>query len=283
MSLPVVSTLTAPEDRKEIALLKEVRTSLNPDADDLTKEEIKEAVKEQVLTTFIEKFPRVERRFVDPPIQLQNYGLISFVPAKGATPNEKGVFGFAKLRGNFATAEEASLHARELVKKHDSYHKIYTTFVGRPFPITLSSNYSKEVDEVQLNKEIENTYNADVKTKREKELKEMKEIQEREKNLTAEIKRETDDPLEHYTTIQVKRANLIWTLKKTIDKIEEMKKSLKETRAEIATMDEEDSELKKNYFQKFMEARKKVGMTEEQHADNFIKYMVEDLETELGF
>ena len=31
---------------------------------------------------------------------MQRIGLLSFVPAKGATPNSKGIYGFAKMRGN---------------------------------------------------------------------------------------------------------------------------------------------------------------------------------------
>ena len=37
------------------------------------------------------KFPRVDRVYADPAIVNQVYGLISFVPAKGAKPNENGV------------------------------------------------------------------------------------------------------------------------------------------------------------------------------------------------
>ena len=138
MSEKIISTLTAPEDR-----VGATRTTiLNPESDDfkeaLTPAETREAVKELYDTNMVTRFPRVERRFADEPEQNQIYGLISFVPAKGATPNENGVFGFAKLRGNYPSIQEATLRAQTIIRKTDSYHKIYTSYVGRPFPITLS-------------------------------------------------------------------------------------------------------------------------------------------------
>ena len=48
-------------------------------------------------TAYTEKFPRVDRTYADPPPLMQTIGLL-FTPAKGATPNENGVFGFIKLR-----------------------------------------------------------------------------------------------------------------------------------------------------------------------------------------
>ena len=60
---------------------------------------------------FIKKFLSVERRYADPVDALQRIGLISFTPAKGATPDSQGVYGFAKLRGNYPTDNEANERA----------------------------------------------------------------------------------------------------------------------------------------------------------------------------
>ena len=74
----------------------------------LTNDEAIEALKELNITSFVEKFPKIDRTFADPSISMQNYSLFSFIPAKGASPNEQGIFGFAKIRGTYQSELEAS-------------------------------------------------------------------------------------------------------------------------------------------------------------------------------
>ena len=153
---------------------------MDQNASVLTDPQLTEAMKELNVTAFVERFPQVERRFVDPPIDMQKIGLISFVPAKGATPDEQGIFGFAKLRGNFATETEANEQAERIVRNIDSYHQIYHTYVGRPFPLTLSSDYSASVTRVDLQQATSSAIGNAVREKREKEQKEIEEIKNRE-------------------------------------------------------------------------------------------------------
>ncbi len=40
----------------------------------------------------------VNRRYIDPPVEGQNLGLLSFIPAQGATPNQKGFYGYVASR-----------------------------------------------------------------------------------------------------------------------------------------------------------------------------------------
>jgi len=131
------NSLTCPEDRDRINKWKPDQT-----APVLTQEQADEALKELNNTAFTDKFPRIERTYADPILPMQYIGLISFTPAKGATPNENGVYGFAKLRGNFSSEIEANERAEFIIRNIDSHHQIYHTYVGRPFPITNSSKYS---------------------------------------------------------------------------------------------------------------------------------------------
>ena len=62
---------------------------LDTTADSLTKQQLGEAMQTLNVTSFVERFPQVERRFADPQLDNQKIGLISFVPAKGAKPNEQ--------------------------------------------------------------------------------------------------------------------------------------------------------------------------------------------------
>jgi len=272
------SSLTTPEDRDQTNRWK-------PDLSSppLTNEEAKEALKELNVTSFIEKFPRVDKTYQDPAVPMQNIGLISFVPAKGATPNEKGIYGFAKLRGNYATELESNQRAEFIIRNVDSYHQVYHCYVGRPFPITCSSDYSAVTDEIDIRKETTATISNSIKEKKEIEQRQIQEIKEREEKLLEESKQETVDPYEEYITQRVKKAQLIFTYLEHEKKMKEIKEILIKTRAVIKTFDEDFPDFQKSYFEKYKKAREEAGIkeNEEDTQSNFIKYMVEDVD--LGF
>jgi hypothetical protein len=114
------NSLTAPSDRDPAKTYKP-----NQGHPPLSEDEVKNAMSELNNNSFVKKFLRVERRYADPVEPMQRIGLISFVPAKGATPNDKGIYGFAKIRGNYPTDQEASERAEFLIRNADSYHQIY--------------------------------------------------------------------------------------------------------------------------------------------------------------
>lgn len=270
----LTNTLTTPEDRGDSKTIESLKQSTPP----LNNEQTIQAMQQLNKTAFVERFPEVERRFADPPVELQKIGLISFVPAKGATPNESGVFGFAKLRGNFATPVEANLHAEHLIRNVDSYHQIYHTYVGRPFPITVSSDYSQEVEKVDLQKEVSSTIREDVRKKREKEQQDIEEIKKREKELLADVKKEKEDDDDRYTTLRTKKAQLTWTLLETKKKVSEMINLIAKARKEIEDLEHENPSLTEVYYQKYLDARRQAGLQVDPATigNTFMKYMVED-------
>ncbi len=267
------SSLTTPEDRNLDNKWKpDLKTRL------LNEEEVEIAMSELNNTDFVEKFPRVDRTYADPAINLQTYGLISFVPAKGATPNENGIFGFAKLRGNFASEMESNQRAEYLIRNVDSYHQIYHVYVGRPFPITSSSKYSAEVSEIDIRKEMTKTISENVKSKRDEEQQAMKEIKDREDKLIEESKRDEVDPYDEYITLKVKKAQLSWTYLEHDKKMKEIKDIIIKTRQQLVDMDEKYPEYQTTYFEKYMKAREDAGLKESKQdvEANFIKYLVEE-------
>ena len=272
------NSLTSPEDRDS-----ENKWRPDQSSSPLTNSEAQEAISALDNKSFTDKFPRVDRTYADPAINMQNIGLISFVPAKGATPNESGIFGFAKLRGNYSTEMEASQRAEYLIRNVDSYHQIYHTYVGRPFPITASSKFSAETSEIDIRKETAKTISQNVKDKKDEEQKIIQEIKEKEERLIAESKREDVDPYEEYITMRVKKAQLIFTYLEHQRKMEEVKNILIKTRKTVSDMDDTYPEFKNSYYKKYMDARVEAGIkeTEEESQNNFIKYMVEDVD--LGF
>ena len=267
------NTLTAPSDRDRSTPFR-----LDQNIPPLNQDETNCAMLKLNNTAFTKNFPEVERRYTDPSIGAQKIGLISFVPAKGATPNEQGVYGFAKLRGNFATEQEANEHAENLIRNHDSYHQIYHTFVGRPFPLTISSDYSATVNRVDLQKQLTTAVGEDVKKKREKEQSDIEEIKNREKELIEDVKKTEENRDDYYTTLKVKKAQLTWTYIETEKKMQQIADSIARSRKEIEEMDAKDSSLNTVYYDKYMNARRDAGLSTDkiEAGQSFIKYMVED-------
>jgi len=245
----------------------------------LTAEEVKDAMSELYITDFTKKFRRVEQFYADPAIPNQTFSLVSFVPSKGSTPDKDGVYGMLKVRGVFATEDEAMQKAENLIRNVDSYHSIYNTYVGRPFPLAASKKYIKDTTEVDIKKKVVEDTSAEVRKKRDEERKVMKEIQEREKELLQDVEKKEDDPYDVYTELMVKKAQLSWTYHETLKKMEEMKKSIIKTREEVSKMREENADYHAQYMDRFVQARSKVGMPTDQNS--FVKYMAEDLD--LGF
>lgn len=245
----------------------------------LTEQQVRDAMAELHITDFTSKFPRVEKFYADPAVPNQTFSLVSFTPSQGATPDKDGVFGMLKVRGTFSSEDEAMLRAEWLIRNVDSYHAIYNTYVGRPFPLAVSKKFITDTTEVDIKKKVVEETSADVRKKRDEEKQVMKEIQEREKELLADVEKKEDDPYDVYTELMVKKAQLTWTYHQTLGKMEEMKKNIIKAREEIAKMYAENSDYHAQYMDKYMEARKKAGLPATD--DSFIKYMAEDLD--LGF
>lgn len=272
-----INSLTSISDRGDGVYKSQVG------APPLTDKEAEAAMAQLVDTSLIDKFPKVERQFADPPIHLQTFGLVSFVPSKGATPDKDGVFGFMKIRGNYASQTEASERCEYLIRNVDSYHGIFQAYVGRPFPVTIDPKYSAKVDQIDIRKKATETISEDVKNKRDQEKKDIEEVKEREKRLLEEGKEDyVPDPYERYTVLNVKKAQLVWGYHKTVKELEKMKEIIIKTRAQIKEMDEQNPNFSQEYFERYLKARRDAGIPDEYNTEeNFVKYMVEDID--LGF
>jgi len=269
------NSLTSPLDKVQ----NPPSSSYNLGAPSLTEQEVKEAMAELNVRDIVHKFPRFEKFYADPQLGNQNYALVSFVPSKTATPDADGVYGMLKVRGTFATEDEAMLRAEYIIRNGDSYHSIYSSYVGRPFPLAVNKKYITDTTEVEIKKKIVESTSTEIRKKREEERQTMKEIQEREKELLADIERKEIDPYDSYTELMVKKAQLSWTYHQTLQKMEEMKKNIIKAREEIKTMREQNEDYHEQYMGPDMEARTKAGLPATD--DSFIKYMAEDLD--LGF
>jgi len=268
------SSLTAPEDRN-------LENRWRPDQSSraLSEDEVNVAIQTLNNTSFTEKFPRVDRTYADPPVPMQNIGLISFIPAKGATPNKNGIYGFAKIRGNYSTEIEANQRAEFLIRNVDSYHQVYHAYVGRPFPLTESSDYSAATSEVDIRRDTAESVSSNIKDKKMEEQRTVDEIKQREEDLLTASRNDTVDPYEEYITLRVKKAQLSWTYLEHQKKLEEVKNIIVKTRTQISELEETNPEFVNSYYEKYMKARRDAGIveSEEDLKNNFIKFLVEDV------
>jgi|688.fasta_scaffold185317_2 hypothetical protein len=258
------------------------KTLTNEQRADLTSDQTEQARQALVKDNLL--FPRSVKAIHDPVILGQEYGLVSFTPAKDVKPNANGIYGVFKLRGNFATLDESQSYAEKLIRNHDSYNEIHTVRVGQCIPLSKKTELVDETNTIDLNKEVEAIVSNDVKEKRQKERVEMKTIQEREQQLLKENKEILDgeyqqDPLDQYIMLRVKKAQLMWTLAETRKRIEnEVIPAIKRTKEDIQKMNQEYPEFDKQYYQRYIDARESVGIKDQDKLNYsyFMQYLLDE-------
>jgi len=265
-------SLISPSDKSNL----EIKTNEPKQVEPLNINELKEAMTH--LNKDI-KFAQVDRYYADPLQINQKIALFSFIPSKEAKPDKDGIYGMAKIRGIYATEEEANERAEFLIKNVDSYHEIFHSFVGRPFPITTSDKFSLEIKNIDIRKKTTDIICEDILDKKRKEKQEMKEIADKEKKLLEESKRainnEPQDVFEEYITENVKRAQLIWTFQETKKKLDQMKETFKSATLKIRELNDLHPDFQDKYKDKYMEARRESGIPDDN--DSFIKFLGLDL------
>jgi hypothetical protein len=190
-----------------------------------------------------------------------------------------------KVRGVYASEEEANDRAEHIIRYVDSYHEIYHCHVGRPFPITTTDMYSNDIKSIDIRKKTTDTISEDILSKKRDEKKQIEEIKQKEKALLDESRRaQNDEPLdsfEVYITEQVKKAQLIWTFIETKKKLEQMKDSISKSKNVIFDLENEHPDYQSKYKERYYEARKEAGLPDDKDENSFIKYLGIDLEDDI--
>jgi ribosomal protein S18 len=226
---------------------------------ELRHEEVSEACAE-LLVRENPLFRKIDNKFRDPKIVGQEYALFSFLPAIGASPNKFGVFGYAKVRGNFATEEEAQQHAIGLIQKVDSTHSILTTTVGCPFPLALNNKTQLETNEVNLNKDAQDAFEKMHKKETEEERQNKKEVLERKKQLEKSVDDDEISAVDQYITERVKIAHGVFRIIEMRKDIELIKRRILETNKILETAETEFPEILDQFKDKFNEVSKSTGV-----------------------
>jgi molecular chaperone DnaK (HSP70) len=241
---------------------KEILSNRDGGRVNLTNDEFKEANKLLNETGFVEKFSRTFKYSADPIFRDQIYCLHSFVPSKGAKPDKDGVFGMIKFRGTFPSQQETNEKAEEIIREMDSYNSVFHGYVGKWFPVTKSSKYTREVHEIDIQKKTKGIVSDSIKQKRKEDRQEIEQINQREKELREDvkIKPEDRDPIERYIELKVKKANCMHTLERYKKDIEKLQKIVDNSQEILSTLDEENSDFKDKYVDIYRKAREQVGL-----------------------
>ena len=153
-------SLVSPSDRKNMPYApKNVEEPLNADQIQQAME-----VKSKDIT-----FAQVDRYYADPYQPNQKIALVSFVPSSGAKPDKDNIYGMMKVRGVYATEEEANERAEFLIRNVDSYHEVYHAYVGRPFPVTTSEGFANEVKKIDIRQKTTDVISEDILNKKKAE------------------------------------------------------------------------------------------------------------------
>lgn len=260
------SSLTAPADKTKA--FQAIKATLS----DTEVEDAKAVLQKDI------RFAQVEQHYADPPQFNQKITLVSFIPSKGARPDKDNIYGMMKVRGVYATEDEANERAEFLIRNVDSYHEIYHCHVGRPFPITTSEVFSDEIKTIDIKQKTTDIISEDILTQKKNDRQQIDEIKQKEKALLDESKRaqnnEPADPFETYITEQVKRAQLLWTYVETKKKMVTMKENIEKASSMIDASDAEHPDFYQKYKERYYLARKEAGLPEDGTDENsFIKYL----------
>lgn len=229
-------------------------------------------------------------KFSDPVLAGQVYALFTFIPSKGATPDERGTYGMIKSRGNFQTLEDANKWAETLVKSN-AYMNVATGYVGEFYPVTADiSKWCNNIQTVDVDQHVKESVSNHIKNVRKAENSELKTLKDRRKKLvdiSDQAQKENKTTLEiegedeFYTTLRTKKAQLSWTYLELIRRLKQVADSWVVTSKEISEFDEKSQHFSQEFYQRFVEARDAVGIRDMSDQDqNFIKYMNEDIDVQ---
>lgn len=237
-----------------------------------------EAELQQAFRKLVTRYPKIETRFIDAVIPPnQTFCNFSFVPAAGAKPDTKGMYGVVKFRGAFATEQDAEAQAVKIIETSDAYHHIHMGLTGHPMPLVTDDNddFTLEVQSVGLKETLQKEMSEDMKKRREKEKKELDEAKARadtlKKKEEAAIRGEVDE-FDQYTTLRVKRANLIFSIYESLKNTKRLKDTLTATITQIENMDAKDSRFAKDVSERYRNACREVGIPDEKN--NILRFLV---------
>jgi len=237
----------------------------DPSRQSLTHEQLQEEKTRLVNKEFTKLEYPIKRKFrVDPKVAGQVYGLVSFVPSKGAFPDSEGCYGVLRLRGNFGTELEADKWSDMIVRDFDNFAEIDYVYVGNDFPLMDTNEiYTRTTREIDVRKLTNDVVKAAQKEKEHKERKEIEDIQNRERKLLdkthSQEEDESYDDLDFYVKLRFKKANALYTIHEAEKKMKEAHEVVQKTAKEIEDMDAKHPDFKDEFLARYEQAIKNIS------------------------
>jgi len=235
-----------------------------------------EDAKKELFSKRISKFQREMKSRIDPPINGQYFGLVSFIPSKGAIPDSDGCFGVMKFRGAFSNPSEAETWGEHLLREHDTTAEIDVVHIGKHFPICANNaEYCNTTREIDIRKKIDDTVKADIRAKKQEEQKQIDDVTKRQQKLLdkslEEEKDTTYNDIDYYTQLRVKKAQNLSLIDDASERIKEAEAAIANTQVEIDKLDAEYPEYASNFLEKYQQALAEVGTKVEENP--LVKYL----------
>lgn len=261
----IASVLTTPNQNLNTKVTAPECIKSNPvdtTRDPLNKEELVSARETLVHKDFIKlQFPRTRKVRSDPEIVGQKFALVSFIPSAGATPDEDGCFGVAKVRGCFNTLEDADEKSDDLIRNYDSYAEIDVVYVGKEFPVMKNNEvYVRETREVDVRNILDKNTRKYLEDKRKKEKEIIEDIKRRQKEIEETPEQEDKDSLDYYIKVRVKRANAMMRKNEANSVIKQCANVIEKTGSELADIEEKHPDFTEIYLDRYEKVLKESGI-----------------------
>lgn len=260
------------------------------------------ALAKNELVKGVDTFPRINRRFVDPPKAGEpKFALFSYIDhpdvemvkfldeiKDSLKPKHKKqleelqgrrqlVKGVGKIRGAYVTQQEAEQQAEEIVREVDSVNSVFTCIVGAPFPL-VTEGMAEEISEVDLQQQTEHAIAQNVRKKRQKDQKEMEDMKSREEELMRSAEKDPNaDDEDNYIAQRVKLAHLRHIIQEHVKKHAECVENEKKCVEWLMDMKNRNPEFEEKYMEKYMAGRKAAHIPDDHTPEGFLKYMNDPL------
>jgi hypothetical protein len=235
-------------------------------------------------------YPKVVRTMTDPPLVSQRLSCVSFMLFKEPKVIEKGppIYGYVKMRGNWADQTQATFEASKIIKDIDSKYPIRIAPTGAWVPITDNDAFIKDHLDVKTEKDEIMLRDSAVKEKQAETDRIKKELIEREKELN-EDGDVYDDPtsLTYYSMRRVTETTLMDAYTRQSDQLKSTEAIILKVRRELKKLEMSNPEYTDQWVDRYNVERSKGGLPdyvssekqEELHRESLSKISLEEEET----
>ena len=199
---------------------------------------------------------------VDPPIQGQHLGLLSFMIFKEPRNLRNGmpVYGFVKLRGNWSDYSQAKFEASKIIREVDSKYVIRITQMGAWVPITEEDAFVKEKLDVKMRKGEISLRDEAVKENEAECRRIQREIREREEDVKAGDIYDDPTSLRFYSMRRVTELRLMDTRVNLIRQLNSYKMILRKVQKETKRLERDHPEYIDQWIDCYNKERRKAGI-----------------------